>query len=69
MLADTLRKNGFKIKQNTISYFEGKAGSAHQEIVLNKIGLEILEKYNYGNAQGPNKSKDEYKSKNYSKAV
>lgn len=46
-LADTLRKNGFKIKQNTISYFEGKTGNAHQEIVLNKIGLEILEKYNY----------------------
>jgi site-specific recombinase XerC len=46
-LSDTLRKNGFKIKQNTISYFEGKTGNAHQEIVLNKIGLEILEKYNY----------------------
>lgn len=46
-LADTLRKNGFKIKQNTISYFEGKTGNAHQEIVLNKIGLEIFEKYNH----------------------
>ena len=46
-LADALRKNGFKITQNTISYFEGKTGNAHQEIVLNKIGLEILEKYNY----------------------
>lgn len=46
-LADTLRKNGFKIHQNTISYFEGKTGNAHQEIVLNKIGLEILKKYNY----------------------
>jgi hypothetical protein len=46
-LADTLRKNGFQIKQNTISYFEGKTGNAHQEIVLNKIGLEILQKYNH----------------------
>ncbi|MBA4058318.1 MAG: hypothetical protein C0490_26610, partial [Marivirga sp.] len=46
-LADTLRKNGFKINQNTISYFEGKTGNAHQEIVLNKIGLEVLERYNY----------------------
>lgn len=46
-LAEILRKNGFEIKQNTISYFEGKTGNAHQEIVLNKIGLEILEKYNY----------------------
>jgi hypothetical protein len=46
-LADTLRKNGFKIKQNSISYFEGKTGNAHQEIILNKIGLEILAKYNY----------------------
>jgi hypothetical protein len=46
-LADTLRKNGFKIHQNTISYFEGKTGNAHQEIVLNKIGIEILKKYNY----------------------
>lgn len=46
-LADTLRKNGFKVDQNTISYFEGKTGNAHQEIALNKIGLEILAKYNY----------------------
>jgi site-specific recombinase XerD len=46
-LADTLRKNGFEVHQNTISYFEGKTGNAHQEIVLNKIGLEILTKYNY----------------------
>lgn len=46
-LADTLRKNGFQVKQNTISYFEGKTGNAHQEIVLNKIGLEILQKYNH----------------------
>lgn len=46
-LVDTLRKNGFKINQNTISYFEGKTGNAHQEIVLNRIGLEILQKYGY----------------------
>ena len=46
-LADNLRKNGFSINQNTVSYFEGKTGNAHREIALNKIGLEILEKYNY----------------------
>jgi hypothetical protein len=46
-LADTLRKNGFSINQNTVSYFEGKTGNAHQEIALNKIGLEILENYDY----------------------
>lgn len=46
-LADTLLKNGFSINQNTVSYFEGKTGNAHQEIALNKIGLEILDKYNY----------------------
>ena len=46
-LAASLRKNGFSVNLNTISYFEGKTGNAHQEIILNKIGLEILEKYNY----------------------
>lgn len=46
-LVGTLRKNGFRINQNTISYFEGKTGNAHQEIILNKIGLEILQKYNH----------------------
>jgi hypothetical protein len=46
-LADTLRKNGFQIKQNAITYFEGKTGNAHHEIPLNKIGMEILEKYDY----------------------
>lgn len=45
-MAETLKKNGFKVNQNTITYFEGKTGNAHQEIVLNKIGLEILAKYN-----------------------
>src|SRR5690606_13400409 len=28
-------------------YFEGKTGNAHQEIALNKIGLEILKKYDF----------------------
>jgi hypothetical protein len=46
-LSETLRKNGFKIKHNAITYFEGKTGNAHHEIALNKIGLEILAKYNY----------------------
>ena len=46
-LANTLRKNGFKINENTITYFEGKTGNAHQEIILNNIGLEILQKYHY----------------------
>lgn len=46
-LADTLRRNGFKLNQNTITYFEGKTGNAHQEIALNKIGLEILKKYDF----------------------
>jgi hypothetical protein len=46
-LADRLRKNGFRISENTIGYFEGKTGNAHQEIVLNKIGLEILKRYDY----------------------
>lgn len=46
-LADTLRRNGFKLNQNTISYFEAKTGNAHQEITLNKIGLDILKKYDF----------------------
>lgn len=46
-LAAVLRKNGFSINHNTISYFESKTGNAHQEIILNKIGLEVLARYNY----------------------
>jgi len=46
-LVDGLRKNGFSVHHNTISYFEGKTGNAHQEIALNKIGLDILEKYSF----------------------
>ena len=46
-LAAVLRKNGFSINKNTISYFESKTGNAHEEIILNKIGLEVLEKYNF----------------------
>jgi site-specific recombinase XerC len=46
-LADTLKRNGFKLDRNTITYFEGKTGNAHQEITLNKIGLQILAKYNF----------------------
>jgi hypothetical protein len=36
-----------KLNQNTISYFEGKTGNADQGITLNKIGLEILKKYDF----------------------
>ena len=46
-LAAVLRKNGFSVNQNTITYFEAKTGNAHQEIILNKIGLEVLERYNF----------------------
>ena len=46
-LAAVLHKNGFSVIQNTITYFEAKTGNAHQEIILNKIGLEVLEKYNF----------------------
>lgn len=46
-LGDSLRKNGFSLKQNSISYFESKTGNAHQEIMVNQFGLEILKKYEY----------------------
>lgn len=46
-LGDSLRKNGFSMKQNSISYFESKTGNAHQEIMVNQFGLEILKKYDY----------------------
>ena len=46
-LGDSLRKNGFSMKQNSLSYFESKTGNAHQEIVINQFGLEILKKYDY----------------------
>jgi hypothetical protein len=39
-LADSLRKNGYSVTDNTITYFESKTGNAHQEISLNKIGLK-----------------------------
>jgi hypothetical protein len=68
-LADTLRKNGFKIKQNTISYFEGKTGNAHQEIVLNKIGLEILEKYNHVMPRVPTNQRMNTNLKNIAKLL
>lgn len=44
-LADSLRKNGYRLTDNTITYFESKTGNAHQEISLNKIGMEIMRKY------------------------
>ena len=46
-LGVTRRKYGFRVEKNMLTYFERKTGNAHHEILLNKIGIEILEKYNY----------------------
>jgi hypothetical protein len=46
-LSEFLRKNGFNLNRNSITYFESKTGNAHQEIQINKFGLHIMEKVKY----------------------
>lgn len=46
-LGHSLRRFGFNIQNNCISFFEGKTGNAHNDIMVNRFGLEILEKENY----------------------
>jgi hypothetical protein len=35
------------VRDHALSYFEGKTGNSHREIILNSIGLGILEKYDF----------------------
>jgi hypothetical protein len=46
-LGHALRRFGFNVQSNCINLFEGKTGNAHNDIIVNKFGLEILEKENY----------------------
>lgn len=46
-LGNSLRRFGFNIQSNCISFFEGKTGNAHNDIMVNKFGIEILEKENH----------------------
>lgn len=44
-MSESFRKHGYNINQGVITYFERKTGNAHQEILVNKFGQEILDKY------------------------
>jgi hypothetical protein len=46
-LGDALRRFGFNLHSNSISFFEGKTGNAHNEIQVNRFGIEVLEKENF----------------------
>lgn len=46
-LGNSLRRFGFNVQSNCINFFEGKTGNAHNDIIVNKFGLEILEKEDY----------------------
>ncbi|MBT1702300.1 tyrosine-type recombinase/integrase [Chryseosolibacter indicus] len=43
-LGESLRRFGFNLNSNSISFFEGKTGNAHNEIQVNRFGIEVLEK-------------------------
>jgi hypothetical protein len=43
----TLRRFGFNIQSNCINFFEGKTGNANNDNIVNKFGIEILDKENY----------------------
>ena len=42
-----LREDQRKLSTSKLTYFENKTGKAHLDIIPNKIGVEILKKYNY----------------------
>ncbi|NOT76961.1 MAG: site-specific integrase [Cyclobacteriaceae bacterium] len=42
-----LREDQRKLSTGKLTYFENKTGKAHLDIAPNKIGVEILKKYNY----------------------
>ncbi len=44
-IGESLRKNGFSVNQNVLTYFESKTGNAHSEIVMNRFGMQVLKKY------------------------
>jgi len=44
-MSESFRKHGFNLNQGVITYFEAKTGNAHKEILANKFGQEILDKY------------------------
>jgi hypothetical protein len=44
-MSESFCKHGFNLNQGVITYFEGKTGNAHKEILANKFGQEILDKY------------------------
>lgn len=46
-LGDSLRRFGFNVQSNCINFFEGKTGNAHNDIIVNRFGIEILEKENF----------------------
>ena len=46
-LGDALRRFGFNLHNSSISYFEGKTGNAHNEVFVNRIGIEVLEMENF----------------------
>jgi hypothetical protein len=44
-MSESFRRHGFNLCKGVITYFEQKTGNAHKEILVNKFGQEILDKY------------------------
>jgi hypothetical protein len=45
-IGDSLRRYGFNLHHDSISFFEGKTGNAHNEIQVNRFGIDIIQKEN-----------------------